>query len=104
MKAKCLFKPTLLVTVIFSLFAVAAPTIAQWPDATLNWWTVDGGGGRWASAEEQVLLYGTVGQPDACVWSDGEYTLVGGFWGGTAAEVVEHDIYLPLVMRNESAP
>ena len=100
MKANCLFKQTFLVTVIFSLFAVAAPTIAQGPDDTLDWWTVDGGGGRWASADGQYALNGTIGQPDACVWSDGEYTLVGGFWGGAAAGPVEHDIYLPLVIRN----
>jgi hypothetical protein len=86
--------------VILSLFAVVVPALAQEPDYTLDWWTVDGGGGRWASAGEQCALYGTIGQPDARVWSDGEYTLVGGFWGGAAADVVEHDIYLPLVMRN----
>lgn len=77
----------------------AATTLAQGPDGTLDWWTVDGGGGRWASADGQYVLHGTVGQPDARVWSDGDYTLAGGFWGGGAAAAMRH-VYLPLVVRN----
>jgi len=85
---------------LLGLLMVATTALAQEPDYALDWWTVDGGGGRWASADGQYALNGTIGQPDACVWSDGEYTLVGGFWGGAAAGPVEHDIYLPLVIRN----
>lgn len=97
-------KSYLAIGISLVLAAVVLPiltttALAQEPDYTLDWWTVDGGGGRWASAEEQYALYGTVGQPDARVWSDGKYTLVGGFWGGAAAEVVEHEVYLPLVLR-----
>jgi hypothetical protein len=66
-------------------------------DYTLDWWTVDGGGGTWSDTGGQYVLNGTVGQPDACVWNDGTYTLVGGFWGGA---VVEHQVYLPLALRD----
>lgn len=63
----------------------------------ITWWTVDGGG---ASASEDAsstyVLGGSIGQPDAATWLGDGYVLTGGFWGG---EVVEHDIYLPLVLR-----
>jgi hypothetical protein len=61
----------------------------------LSWWTVDGGG---HTLSTDYTLGGTVGQPDAGVLSGGDYTLGGGFWGGGAA-AVEHEIYLPLVLR-----
>jgi len=41
------------------------------------------------------VLNGTIGQPDAYVWGDGEYTIVGGFWSGGA---VQYRVYLPLVL------
>ena len=61
----------------------------------LSWWTVDGGG-IVANDSSGYALGGTAGQPDAAVWSDGDYVLAGGFWGGIA---VEYRIYLPLVLR-----
>ena len=62
----------------------------------LSWFTVDGGGG--SSGGGPYTLSGTIGQPDAGVLSDGDYTLAGGFWGGGGA--VQYCIYLPLVLRN----
>ena len=64
---------------------------------TLDWWTVDGGGGTWSDTGEQYELDGTAGQPDASVWSDSEYILTGGFWSGAA---VQYRTYLPLVVKN----
>jgi len=89
-------KRIVLVVLLLGLLALTATVQADGPIYTLDWWTVDGGGGRWASADEQYVLDGTVGQPDARVWSDGDYTLAGGFWGGAA---VAYNIYLPLVLR-----
>ena len=66
-------------------------------DYTLDWWTVDGGGGTWSDTGGQYVLNGTAGQPDASVLTGDSYTLVGGFWGGT---VVEYHVYLPIVSRN----
>jgi hypothetical protein len=62
---------------------------------TLSWWTIDGGGTT-SAAGNDYTLGSTAGQPDAAVWSGGDYVLAGGFWGGT---VVEYHIYLPLVLR-----
>ncbi|MBN1811192.1 MAG: hypothetical protein JXA14_05080 [Anaerolineae bacterium] len=88
----------LLVTVMFPLFVITVPITAQGPDDTLDWWTVDGGGGRWASADGAYMLNGTVGQPDAHVWANGKYALTGGFWSDSAAS--RYKIYLPCVLRD----
>ena len=63
----------------------------------LSWWTVDGGGGTFSTGGDYTLG-GTIGQPDAGALTAGEYTLSGGFWGG-GARVVEHNIYLPIILR-----
>lgn len=63
----------------------------------LSWWTVDGGGGE--SSGDDYALAGTVGQPDAATLTGGDYSLVGGFWAGAA---VKYEVFLPLVLRNDS--
>jgi len=82
------------------LAALLLLTGAAWAAApaayTLDWWTVDGGGGTHRTVGEYTLS-GTAGQPDAGVLSGGDYTLGGGFWGGGGA--VQYRIYLPLVVR-----
>ncbi|MBN1889185.1 MAG: hypothetical protein JW850_14425 [Thermoflexales bacterium] len=55
-----------------------------------------GGGGATSAGANGYTLGGTVGQPDAAVWSGGGYTLAGGFWGGVAGG---YRIYLPVVVR-----
>ena len=46
---------------------------------TLDWWTLDGGGGTLAN--DQFTLAGTVGQPDASgSMTAGQYSLSGGYW------------------------
>jgi len=42
---------------------------------------------------------GTAGQPDAAVWREGPYILLGGFWG-QAFDRPPFQIYLPLLVRN----
>jgi hypothetical protein len=64
---------------------------------SLDWWTVDGGGGTFSSSGG-YSLGGTIGQPDAGASSDKTYVLEGGFWGG-ADIPPNYQIYLPLVMR-----
>lgn len=44
----------------------------------INWYTVDGGGGR--SSGGPYVLTGTIGQPDADWSRAGDYELLGGFW------------------------
>lgn len=77
--------------------ALASTSAALNAGYDLSWWTVDGGGHTFSTGDGYALG-GTVGQPDAGVLSGGDYTLGGGFWGGGAA-AVEHEIYLPLVLR-----
>lgn len=60
------------------VFALGAP--AQY---SLDWWTVDGGGGTSTGGVYSVT--GTIGQPDAGAMSGDNFTLVGGFWGVIAA-------------------
>lgn len=63
---------------------------------TLDWYTIDGGGYMF-SAGGGYSLGGTVGQPDAGALGSGGYTLIGGFWGGAAAQ---YNIYLPAVIKS----
>jgi hypothetical protein len=54
-----------------------------WGQYTIDWSTIDGGGGT--STGGVYTVAGTIGQPDAGVMSGGNYTLQGGFWGVLAA-------------------
>jgi hypothetical protein len=83
--------------VLFQFLAIASNTLAQTGNGyDLTWWSVDGGGTT-SAVGNGYSLGGTSGQPDAAVWSGGDYTLAGGFWGGA---VIEYRIYLPLVLKN----
>jgi hypothetical protein len=46
---------------------------------SLNWSTVDGGGGT--STGGVYTVSGTIGQPDTGAMSGGNYSVQGGFWG-----------------------
>lgn len=50
---------------------------------SLDWHTIDGGGGT--STGGVFTVSGTIGQPDAGAMSGGPFTLQGGFWGIIAA-------------------
>ena len=67
----------------------------QATDYDLSWWTVDGGGATFNTGGG-YSLGSTAGQPDAAIWSGGDYALAGGFWSGVA---VEYRVYLPLIAR-----
>ena len=87
---------------LIGLLLIAATASAQSPDGyEIDWWTVDGGGGRPSDVGDTLTLQGTAGQPDAGVLShDGGYTLVGGFWAeGKPQPGAGYAIYLPLVLR-----
>ena len=76
--------------------AQPGPAEAATPAYDLSWWTVDGGSGGIGSPDGYTLE-GTIGQPDAGpALAGGDYTLIGGFWGGALARYV---VYLPLVLR-----
>jgi hypothetical protein len=63
------------------LLALAVPALAQ--SYSVDWFTVDGGGG--VSSGGTYTVSGTIGQPDAGRLSGGCYTVEGGFWGLIAA-------------------
>lgn len=67
----------------------------------LSWWTVDGGGYTFSTGGDYTLG-GTIGQADAGVLLDGDYTLVGGLWSGAdiPAGPETRPIYLPVVLKN----
>jgi hypothetical protein len=75
---------------ILLLLALAALTLAGLGSALaraglydLNWFTVDGGGGR--SASGIYSMQGSIGQPDAGAQVGGPYNLHGGFWSGAGS-------------------
>lgn len=53
---------------------------SSWGQYEINWYTIDGGGGR--SSAGLYTLTGTIGQPDAAYSRGGNYELLGGFWPG----------------------
>lgn len=63
----------------------------------LTWNTIDNGGG--VIGNGAYTLDSTIGQSEASTpLSNGEYTLVGGFWTGVST--AQYHIYLPVVSRN----
>jgi uncharacterized membrane protein len=95
MKRKWFFSLLLALIAIAVLGIVSASALEVY---TLDWWTVDGGGATFSTGSS-YSLGGTIGQPDAGTSSGGTYTLDGGFWGGEPS-TANHQIYLPLVIRN----
>ena len=70
---------TLAVCILTSAFCLQA-----WGQSyTIDWSTVDGGGG--ASTGGVYTVTGTIGQSDAGTMSGGNNTVQGGFWGIIAA-------------------
>jgi hypothetical protein len=64
-------------------FLLSALCFQAWGQYSIDWSTIDGGGGTSTGGVYSVT--GTIGQPDAGAMSGGNYTLQGGFWGVIAA-------------------
>lgn len=73
--------------------ALAAPAAGY----TLDWWTVDAGGG--SSAAGAYQLSGAVAQPEGGTLSGGNYRMQGGFWQEASQQGATFSIHLPLVVR-----
>ena len=86
----------ILLVATLCLVLVATVVLAA-GDLSLPWWTADGGGGY--SAGGEFTLQGTIGQADAGAMSGGPYTLSGGFWASGEEILLEHDLYLPALIR-----
>ncbi len=68
-----------------SFFCSLLSVFSFWASAqsySINWSTIDGGGGTSTGAVYTVS--GTIGQPDVGTLSGGTYTLNSGFWGAIA--------------------
>ena len=74
------FKAVLLRQARWSVWIwVMALTPGVWAQSyTLDWWTVDGGGGKAAATPYTVDF--TTGQPDAGAAVGGQYAMTSGFW------------------------
>ena len=72
--------PRLLAYFCFLLSALCCGAQAQY---SLDWFTVDGGGGTTSDGFYEVS--GTIGQPDAGIISVNGYAIEGGFWSGVEA-------------------
>ena len=62
---------------------LVAPTMTP-AQVSLNWHTIDGGGG--ASGGGAYALNGSIGQSGAGPLAGGSYSIAGGFWGGLAVQ------------------
>ncbi len=67
----------------FILLWLAAAAVQGQTNYTIEWSTIDGGGGT--STGGVYSVSSTIGQPDAGKMSGGSYTVEGGFWGIIAA-------------------
>ena len=72
------WKPVLLWLALF-----LAPLGANAQSYSIDWFTIDGGGGT--STGGVYSVSGTIGQPDAGKSSGGSYVLEGGFWNVAVA-------------------
>lgn len=77
------------------LLAIQAAHAATPAAYTLDWWTVDSGGGT--SQAGNYTLSGTVGQSEPGSLNGAGYSLAGGFWANLQAALEK--IFLPLVQR-----
>jgi len=85
----------LCVIVLLSMISVGVANASSGGPYTLDWYTIDGGGG--ASNGGDYALSGTIGQPDAGSISGGDYAIGGGFWALTSQFF--YALFLPLIMR-----
>lgn len=72
------------------LAAVTALDPANAQSFSIDWFTIDGGGGT--SANGVFSISSTTGQPDAGSMSGGNFSLTGGFWA------------LPVAVQSTNAP
>lgn len=60
------------------LFGAVAPGAARAQQYSIDWYSLDGGGG--ISTGGIYAVSGTIGQPDAGAMTGGQFALTGGFW------------------------
>jgi len=70
--------------ILFALSLIVTVAIASGQSYSIDWFTIDGGGGT--STGGVYSVSGTIGQPDAGKMSGGNYSIDGGFWGIIAVQ------------------
>ncbi len=87
--------------VVVCLVLLMTPSANAAPRTTgysIDWWTIDGGGGTSTSGAGTYTLTGTIGQPDAGpALTSTTYSLQGGFWNTALGDLVK--LFLPLIRR-----
>jgi len=83
---------SLILSLLLTIQVVRAAGDASY---TLDWWTVDSGGGT--SQNGSYVLTGTVGQAEPGSLHAGEYSLVGGFWA--VLQEVWNEVFLPILLK-----
>ena len=86
---------TPLLVSLLSLVGIATAAL------TINWSTVDGGGGH--SFGGTYTVSGTIGQPDTAAMSGGAYALTGGFWAMPEVIVVPNGPLLTITREGPQA-
>src|SRR6516225_7254569 len=90
---------SLIILVALAGSLLCAPQHISAQSYSIDWFTVDGGGGT--STGGVYSVSGTIGQPDAGTMSGGNYTIQGGFWSVIAAIQTEG---APLLTITRSGP
>jgi uncharacterized membrane protein len=90
-------KKKMLILCLGLLILLAPVAVLAAQAFTLNWWSVDAGGG--SSQGSSYTLSGGSGQPEAGSSQGGSYTLTGGFWTG-GSQVLPVQVFLPLVLKH----
>ena len=83
------------------LLVLASALCLQAQSYSIDWFTIDGGGGT--STGGVFSVSGTIGQPDAGHMSGGNFTLDGGFWGIIAAVQTPGSPLLRVVLTGTNA-
>ena len=78
------------------LFGFCLPA---WGQYSLDWSTIDGGGGT--STGGVYSVSGTAGQPDTGAMSGGNFTVEGGFWGVIAAVQTPGAPWLTITLNSQ---
>ena len=81
--------------ITFLLLTIQAVRAAGDASYTLDWWTVDNGGGT--SQNGSYVLSGTAGQAEPGSLHGGEYSLVGGFWA--VLQEAWNEVFLPILLK-----
>ncbi len=90
----------LVLTALLTFCLFTGGVLAQTSNSyNLTWSTVDGGGAL-TSTGGAYTLSSSIGQPDAGMLANDQYSIVGGFWAQSSVNPLPQvSVYLPLVQK-----